>query len=286
MDNEKLMKFGQDLFKLCGERGLPVTGLGEENGEFYMETPDANAEAGDFGEVLKELLGESDKWEVQKSSFDPATDLYRFNFTMEEDILDSYDYEFEVHEFDVKELDILEENKDKKVKRVEGPKDNIIYFDDDSVQIDLDAWEFTCIDKKVANMLRPMANIGFLQSYDWTTLVGHFLADDEYKPNELITTGSQTGRWAVKGISPFGKEYLYILHDDNAGDLPLVQSKSDYGLHEMSEWYFKKYKDHTLEIYEREVELSDGTIEKYGVDVNGEAYATWNRCGWLKELGL
>lgn len=278
------MKFGQDLFKFCGEKGLQIIELGEENGKFYISLPNDNVDPESFKAVLNELI--KDKWTIQDPEIDQAINLYKFYFVLNDDALDNYSYQPTDLSIDVKSLDILEENKDKKVTKVEGPKDNIIHFDDGSIQVDLDAWTFNCIEKQVANLLRPMGNHGFLQAFDWATLVGHFLADEDFRNNELMRTGSQTGRWAIRGISPFGKEVLFILYDENGGDIPMVQAKSTYGVIELSEWFLKKYKDHLPAPYERKVKLCDGSIEKYGIDATGEAYTSWHRCGWLKELGL
>jgi len=280
MKNEDMVKFGQDLFRLSGEKGLQIVELEERNGRFYIQTPTDQ----EFKEVLDELV--EDKWTMHSKTFDQASNSYEWGFILEDGALDGYNYQFVDTTIDVTALDLLDENKEKTVTKVEGPQDNIIHFDDGSIQVDLDAWTFVCIKRPIGNLLRPMGNVGMLMTFDWTELVGQFLADEEFKDDELLVTGSQTGRWAIRGVSPFGKETLYIIHDENGGDLPMVQSEGSYGVMELGEWFKDRFEDKTPEVYERKVKLSDGTIERYGVDDEGKPYNTWHRCGWLKELGL
>lgn len=280
MDNGQVVKFGQDLFRLCGEKGFQVIDLSEENGHYFIQTPTES----DFSEVLEELL--ADKWKLESKLLDSTTNTWKWEFTLEDGALDNYNYQFVDKTIDVTELDILEENEDKTVTKVEGPHNNIIHFDDGTIQIDLGAWAFEIIERQVGNLMKPMEKVGMILTFDWTELVGHFMSDDEFEENELIHTGSQTGRWAIKGVSPFGKEVFFIIHDENAGDIPIVQSSSTYGLLELGEWFQERFKDHQPCVYEREVKLSDGSVEKYGIDDTGKPYNTWNRCGWLKELGL
>lgn len=174
-----------------------------------------------------------------------------------------------------------------KVIKVSGPKDNIREYESGAIEVD-QIWTFNCLSQKEAEkvQIRGTFEIGIIQQFDWTRLVGYFLSDPEFAGNEIFAPDGCSGRWVIKGITPFGSERFFIINDLNGDVIVHVSSSSKDGLYELGDWLLEKFEKSILIKYERKFKFKDGSTGTFGIDATGEPYESWSGAGWLKSWGI
>ena len=291
------VKFSYDLFKLAQEKSIHVVGLNDnEDGTYSVEVSDSDPEViSKVQDVLKELIDSVDLLEPHFS----MDGTWLIDFNVDEEFFKNYEGKEWANVTDEiktkieKELqkadeipDEEDEEDDRKGVEIVKKEGNVTVYADGVVEIDVDPWEFAVVPREKTIPIPFMKFQCIIQEYDWATLVGLFLGDDDFKDNEAYHSRGQSARWIIKGISPIKEEYFYEIHDAEAGDTPQIHSNTSFGIYEMMEWFKEKFKDKTPIEYTKDVILPSGKKAQFGIDKDGNSWYTWSRCGWLSELGL
>jgi hypothetical protein len=296
MDEEIIKKFAQDLFVLSFKKRVKITNIGEDQGNYFIEVYEVDADkVKDAESLLTDLLKSA---KIIKKEFDSSMWIWRIYFSVDESEFGNYKSQIEEpkpsgeititqSEEDEEEKDIEDEEKKYEEKDIVQKGDGITVYKDGVIDIDIHPWEFSCITKEEGN-LKPVVQqfLTVVQTYDWTELVGRFLADDEFKDNELPHGSSISGRWRVRGKSPFGTIYEYEIRDTVGGDVPQIYGDANYGIGELLEWLEKRFKEVKPIEYTKTFKLPSGKKATFGINAAGERWQSWNRAPWLEELGL
>lgn len=294
-ENNKAMEFAYDLFRLGQQNKLVIIEIGENtDGKYFVELGNREPESIEkLNEVLKEL---SEEIEIISKQFS-MDGTWIINFELDSSILKNYqsketNYKKDsssiivVQEDEKEEEEVNSQDDDRKGVKIIEQKDGVTVYADGVIEIDIHPWQFNVVPKALANMIGFMPFVSIIQAYDWTNMVGLFLGDEEFKENEAGHSDRISGRWVIKGISPVGEIYYYEIHDAEGGDVPHIYAKSTYGVEEMYNWLIEKFKDKSPIEYTRKFILPNKKKAEFGIDKNGHAWQSWNRCGWLTELGL
>lgn len=158
---------------------------------------------------------------------------------------------------------------------------------DGTIDIELGPWEFSCMPKQMEPLIYVMPYAVNVQEYSWTTLIGLFLTEPDFAENELSHSDRISGRWIIRGQSPFGEDYYFEFHDMKGGDIAQIYAQENYGVYEMLEWLEEYFADRKLAEYTRRFKLPDGEAASFGIDNKGERWHSWDKIPpWLKQLGL
>lgn len=158
---------------------------------------------------------------------------------------------------------------------------------DGTVDIELMPWEFSCMPNQMEPLMPVMPHIESYQEYSWTTLIGLFLTEPGFAENELSHSDRISGRWIIKGRSPFGQDHYFEFHDIKGGDIAHIYAQDGYGLYGLFEWLKEHFADREMAEYVRRFKLPDGETGSFGIDNKGKRWHSWDKIPpWLKELGL
>jgi hypothetical protein len=158
---------------------------------------------------------------------------------------------------------------------------------DGTIDVELTPWEFSCMPKQMESLISVMPYAENLQIYSWTTLIGLFLAEPDFAENELLHSDKISGRWIIKGCSPFGQDHYFEFHDIKGGDIAHIYAQDGYGIYDLFEWVKEHFADRKAVEYIRRFKLPDGETGSFGINDKGEKWHSWDKIPpWLKELGL
>ena len=185
--------------------------------------------------------------------------------------------------FEVSAEVLADYRKENEVKR-DGNK--ITKNPDGTIDIELTPWEFSCMPKQMEPLISVMPHVVNLQCYSWTTLIGLFLTEPDFVENELPHSVRYSGRWIIRGCSPFGQDHYFEFHDVKGGDIAQIYAQDSYGAYELLEWLEEHFAGRKLVEYTRKFKLPYNEIGTFGVNDKGEKWHSWHKAPpWLKELG-
>jgi len=301
-DESKMLEFAYDLFRLGQQNKIMIVEIGQnQDGTYFVEIGNRDA---DFIEKTKDVLKElSDEIEIVDTKFS-MDGTWLITFKVDDSVIENYQRKeidatattatpitniLSPTSRDVSiddEDDQEEEEDDRKGVAIVEKTDKVTVYADGVVEIDIDPWKFEVVPKALVNMIPFMNFVTIIQEYDWARLVGLFLGDDDFKDNEAYYPNKWSGRWIIKGISPVEEEYYYEIHDAAGGDTPQIYAQTTYGINELFGWLLEKFKDKTPIEYTRSLILQNKKKAEFGIDKDGKPWHSWNRCGWLSELGI